>query len=117
MRTAQEIFDRVARHMLTQKKRAYGQGKCLYHTSDGLQCAVGALIDVQRYKPFMECGTIRSLISTLSQRPEYADMVEEFSAHEDLLSWLQSIHDGGVEITWESQLRNLAQKHNLQFNP
>ncbi len=46
--TKQEIFDKVATHLLTQNEKALNSvGGCVYRTDKGLKCAVGCLIPVE----------------------------------------------------------------------
>ena len=41
----QEVFDRVARHLLKQNAKATSpRGGCSYRTKEGLSCAVGCLL-------------------------------------------------------------------------
>ena len=42
--TQQEIFDKVAVHLLTQNDKSVDGATCLYHGPFGLTCAVGCLI-------------------------------------------------------------------------
>lgn len=62
--TPQEVFDKVARHLLTQKRKAMavmpeaanGDAKpaCAYRGSDGTSCAFGCLIPDSCYDPVLE---------------------------------------------------------------
>jgi hypothetical protein len=42
--TAQEVFDQVATHLLTQRQRSTTKGNCAYRGDDGLKCAAGCLL-------------------------------------------------------------------------
>jgi hypothetical protein len=59
----QEIFDRVAVHLLTQKVHSInGIGECCYRGNNNTRCAVGCLIDDEEYHPDMKCSFIWSVI-------------------------------------------------------
>jgi len=44
MRTLQETFDFIVKHLAEQKKAARNYSTCLYRTPDGRSCAVGCLL-------------------------------------------------------------------------
>lgn len=53
--TNQEIFDKVATHLLSQGKRsALGGVGCAYRGDGGLQCAIGCLIPDELYRYELE---------------------------------------------------------------
>lgn len=89
--TDQEVFDTVARHLLTQGKQSIardvsGGFMCLYRGPDGCKCAVGALIGDDEYRADMEEHSALEL-HRLGLLPER--LVE----HRFLLEDLQSAHD------------------------
>jgi hypothetical protein len=105
----QEIFDTVAKHLLTQGKKAVDKytGLCTYRAPDGLKCAVGCLIPDDVYKPEMDNGTSAGRIDTIYINfPE----VEEYLGIDNLslLCDLQDIHDVS---DWRS---DTAIKHSLE---
>lgn len=109
--TAQEVFDQVARHLLTQNARSVMEGawrsKCAYRSDDGLKCAAGCLIDDAEYKPVMD---------GLSEGSAWENMVSEGLApdvHVDLISDLQDIHDGYEPGAWFDELAMLAESKGL----
>lgn len=107
--TAQEVFDQVATHLLTQKKKSIENGACRYRVVDDgntLMCAAGCLIGSHEYKESFERHNWDSLVST-SRVPKN---------HEILINRLQSIHDGNKPSMWYSRLKKLAETHDLQFN-
>lgn len=63
--TSQEAFDVVVEHLKTQKRRAYSTylGRCVYRSSDGLKCAVGALIRDEDYHRTLESKDVEDLQS------------------------------------------------------
>lgn len=53
--TMQEIFDRVATHLIKQKGPATNEdGECLYRGEGGTMCAAGCLIADEHYRPIFE---------------------------------------------------------------
>lgn len=102
--TAQEVFDQVATHLLTQNKRSmlkFDADICAYRGDDGLKCAAGCLISDDEYnKELMEGFT-------------WADMLDRLAAgvstkHNKLISKLQHIHDGIKCDLWLGPLRGVA---------
>lgn len=52
---AQEIFNKVATHLLTQGKRSVASdGSCMYRGPEGTKCAIGCLIEDDEYHPLLE---------------------------------------------------------------
>ena len=47
--TAQEVFDQVAEHMLTQYELSMLNDTCVYRGYSGLKCAAGCLIGDDEY--------------------------------------------------------------------
>jgi hypothetical protein len=102
--TAQEVFDQVARHLLTQNAKAeiihlLGRHKCVYRDRNGLKCAAGCLIGEDEYKPeFDENGAWLNIIETFGLPED----------HKDLIVQLQGIHDTVEVELWKRHLDNLA---------
>lgn len=46
IKTNQQAFDAVCRHLAKQKERAIDNSNCRYSTDEGKRCAVGALVTV-----------------------------------------------------------------------
>lgn len=106
--TAQEVFDQVATHLLTQNKKSAemiggGITGCRYRSSDGLKCAAGCLIGDDEYSREMETRSWRYLIPI--------NLVPD--KHSDLIWRLQQIHDGVAVVAWREKLLELAAKQNL----
>lgn len=111
----QEVFNKVAVHLLTQKKQSsnnkvYGS----YRGNNGLKCAIGALIDDKHYFPSMEGRSVRSMviqqaIINSGNWPENlpGDQGLEF------FSQLQLLHDCIPPSGWEEELKVFAQQQNL----
>lgn len=132
----QEIFDRVARHLLTQNAKAIApDGACSYRAPGGLMCAVGCLIPDSYYDPKLEHNSIGSLESSLAsfkKDSKYATSGQKrigelwdnirtsLGLDEEgvkLLSSLQAIHDNGgmgYEVSsWPARLRVCAKDYKL----
>lgn len=123
---AQEVFDHVIEHLVTQGKRCYHLNGdveegvqheiCLYRSPEGMSCAVGCLISDEEYHPDMENAEVHSII----ERFEQIRWMDDYS---DLLCDLQDLHD--EERTWNDEglspiglkdIRLIAENHNLK-NP
>ena len=80
--TAQEVFDQMATHLLTQNEKSAGY---LFRYRLGrLKCAAGCLISDDEYKKSWEGRDWDTLVN-LNEAPK---------AHTDLILELQRIHDG-----------------------
>ena len=103
---AQETFDTVAKHMLTQGRRSTtdGANTCRYRGSEGRKCAAGVLIPDEIYTEEMEGLGWRAVCETHPRVPQ---------AHCQLISELQRIHDTAEPLDWPKLLRRLAYAHNL----
>ena len=113
--SVQEVFTKVATHLLTQKKKAQflntsnGNMLCAYRTKEGLKCAIGCLITDAAYGPNLE--------GCLSSESEVEDALLESGinvknlAHDSILttmlSNLQTIHDYRDPETWDHDLKEL----------
>ena len=107
-RTDQEIFDRVAEHLLKQGERS-AAGVCMYRSPTGLKCAVGCLIPDSRYSlELEELGVTREPVWEVMKELGYKE------SQVSLLSELQWIHDGGDPDEWSKLLRFAAQKFELE---
>ena len=117
--TNQEAYDRVCAHLQKQGCQSvalYGSiNRCVYHTPDGLRCAIGALIPKELYEPSMEGLAVNVL------PPSFASVEELFHGVSlELLSGLQWVHDlasswnmFGLTDTGRNHLHFIAIQHNL----
>ena len=110
--TAQEIFDKAAVGLLTQKAKSYlvnpdGHESmvCAYRGANGKKCAAGFCIEDSLYEKSMERNTITGVIQQFG--------LKELAVHEVLLSTLQSIHDGVSIAAWKAELLHLAKTREL----
>lgn len=112
--TEQEVFDQVAKHMLTQNKkskdirRELSYDGCLYRSPDGLKCAAGCLIADDEYDPKFENKHWGALTAS------FPDVIP--LKHEELISDLQEIHDTVDVYYWKDYLIELTNKFNLNWN-
>lgn len=129
MTTAQEIFDTVATHLLTQKARAYDEeaGQCLYRTTDGKKCAVGILIDDEAYEELVINEYDRFAVTDLPEHVLKACGIINDNDHIELATQLQNVHDLGtahvdrssalledlIVASWPTALREVAKEHKL----
>lgn len=112
--TAQEIYDKVRKHLLTQNKKALDSGYCRYKTNDDLQCAIGCLIGDSKYKVEMEGKNVVSLVNDYFLwylLPENLLRVDRYT----FLQGLQSIHDTYKCELWESELDKFRVNWNLNL--
>lgn len=109
--TAQQVFDQVAVHLLTQNKRCeseeddLGDARCVYRGEDGLRCAAGCLIADEEYdSDRMEGHGWVVMAKTKGIVP---------TRHCDLIQRLQGVHDSFAPEGWEARLRHIATIHGL----
>jgi len=113
--TPQEVFDKVATHLLTQNAKAYreaSQHGCAYHTADGKKCAVGCLIEIKEYGDWMEGGDITDLLESTKLSKGLRSRLEP---HTELLWHLQQLHDGTAVNEWKDALQKAATKFGLEW--
>lgn len=111
----QAIFDRVAKHMLTQNAKSQNEYDCLYRGPNGTMCAVGCLIDDKHYSTRLENEgpdhewVAKAIAQSLNLKVQ---TVENFAP---LLKRLQSIHDDEDVEYWPRELEKCAQRQNLLY--
>lgn len=99
--TEQEVFEQVARHLLTQKeKSAVGDTDsyelhCKYKLPIGLKCAAGCLIGDDEYNSCFEDDAWDTLVKKYDEFP---------SKHIILIIYLQGIHDRKEVKDWKQEL-------------
>lgn len=113
----QEIFDRVAKHLLTQNEKCIARvlkkdnnavTVCAYRSyreNNILACAAGCLIPERKYDPSMEGSIFLSI--AIHHFPDISDNLITF------ISELQIIHDRHEVDNWRYLLKAFATKHNL----
>lgn len=106
----QEIFDKVARHLLIQGVKSIsiafdeGAGDCKYRGPNGTMCAIGCLIPDAEYLESMEGFNIAG-VSSISRTIRNLDHM--------FLASLQRIHDNYSPEEWKARLNTLASEVNL----
>ncbi len=108
--TAQEVFDQVATHLLTQNEvssltERNDEGFCAYRGDNGLKCAAGCLIGEKEYSLGMEGRNWAGLIE-LGLVPD---------VHANLIQDLQTVHDIVRGEQWREVLQEVAEDHDLTF--
>ncbi len=123
--TAQEIFDRVWNHFITEKQPLsfridmFGDRGCMYRDAHGNRCAIGVLIPDEQYDPSIEGPTVQDLL-TSSDCPASLLALREHAA---LLEFLQRAHDLAAGVPYEGRYARLkvllvatALTHGLQVS-
>ena len=102
--TAQQVYDQVKAHLLTQmKKSTTTKGLCQYRSKKDRRCAAGCLISDKEYDVRME-NTTWDILVNRKQVP---------SVHNRLIRHLQLVHDRWPVSAWRAQLERVALKYNL----
>lgn len=101
----QQVFEQVARHLLTQKERCAIPGGACKYRFEGLMCAGGCLIDDSEYTINFDISKGR--FGTSWEALILREMVP--NAHCDLIIKLQDIHDSHSVGLWKGSLIKLAE--------
>ena len=107
--TEQELFDRVAVHLLTQRATARSTtnpGACLYHAPDGKKCAIGVLIPDELYDFRFENRTVDALPVDVLEKLGLVGKI-------GLALALQNVHDQCDVDNWVAYLDVVAEDHDL----
>lgn len=106
----QEVFDKVAVHLLTQNRRSMkavpwvgldAVMTCAYRGDEALMCAAGCLIPDAMYHGGMENLTVYALQGEFMQAGVGPEALE-------LLTELQRIHDAAAVSIWFTELQATA---------
>lgn len=108
----QEIFNKVAQHLLSQNQKAMKDDKCCYRNDDGLTCAVGCLIPESRYSEEIEGKVANELQDSYFRGIFDVSNIEIWN----LLDDLQIVHDNVYVQNWKTALRQVAEGYNLEWN-
>lgn len=104
--TNQELFDKVATHLLKQGRRSVrANGECAYRGKDGLRCAIGVLIPDDKYGRGLE-----GLSSDAGSVMNAAGLVDENSLLAHVLQW---VHDSVEPAEWRERLKIEAESFRL----
>jgi hypothetical protein len=116
--TPQAVFDKCARHLLTQRARSSvvvrdPEGKeresCRYRGPEGRLCAAGPFIPDYKYTPSLE----NNLVGVKKVDRALCFSAEEHPASVDLLKSLQLVHDHEPVPRWPRVLRDVARTKGL----
>lgn len=116
----QDIFNRVAGHLLTQKVAAKDANEnCIYlDEATGNRCAIGCLIP-DGHEALNSLSDMEGLLE------EYPDLVELWQVDIDdqgeendidFFNGLQFIHDFSTPKGWKTRLTHFADDHELNKN-
>lgn len=95
----QEVFDKIATHLLTQKRQAFDEktNGCVYRAPNGDKCAIGCLIPDEFYFSAFEQLFVEDLATA------YPSLLSSIGLGEipvTFLEDLQCIHDNGRPENW-----------------
>lgn len=114
---AQEIFDTVARHLLTQNAQSIGPMGPAYRGKDGRKCAAGVLVLDSEYTSRMEGIAWRESLPDrtpgASRGFKAVCAARDRIGHAHLVESLQSIHDDYEPDKWSRQLIDTATVNGL----
>lgn len=111
MKTEQQIFDQVAKHLLKQMRKSYlldSATACAYRGEQGTMCAVGCLLT--EYDPGIERKTVYVIFRDY---PEIAEAAGINKDHIALITRLQTMHDFRSVDGWFDRLAEIAKEFKL----
>lgn len=118
MMTAQQIFNKVAKHLATQQVQSRGRagGKCMYRGRNGTSCAVGCLIPDSHYR--LEFDSVSDLRDAIEASPDSLDsnaLMPRTTSVNSLIYYLpfaDALRAGGVDpVQHLNLLRELQDVH------
>jgi len=122
MMTHQEIFDKVATHLIKQGRQSATEvGGCVYRGPNNTSCAIGCLIPDNAYDPLFDAddGSVLHQVGNPAFVAALAaggvDLTDETVL--DLLDALQGLHDDTDYPSWHWRLQTLASGWGLEFKP
>lgn len=111
--TSQQIYNKVKKHLLTQKCKAINKNKmCLYRGPKKTKCAAGCLIPDALYKKSFEGQDIYELLSDYDSKEVFGFKLDDDSFA--LISGLQSVHDDTDTLNWKEALQRVAESYGLK---
>lgn len=113
----QELFTKVATHLLKQNKRAAGEDGCMMHAPDGTKCAIGCLLPESAMSRKIQYLGARYLDNGMGPRAallkRILSAVGVAKGDYLLLHSLQNIHDNYEPVDWPPMLRRISDKFEL----
>lgn len=129
----QNLFDKVALHLITQNKQSKrtGDATCRYRGANGTSCAVGCLIPDELYDKKIEFESWYSFIPEgryngygYPTSSDDKDMLlkgiydhinpQGDSNTDSMIEELQQVHDNSSVEDWPTRLRDVARQFNLK---
>lgn len=113
----QDMFDRVATHLLKQGRRASLNGtkygtNCAYRGVNDTKCAIGCLINDEYYDKEFEGRGFNVVANAVERSLNVVLDKDDY----DLLEALQVLHDKIVPNSWAERLKCIAEDQGLQFS-
>lgn len=105
--TAQQVFDHVATHLLTQNERSMSVGGVCRYRHGIFRCAAGCLISDAEYDAIGPAKVENRCWQTLALERLVP------SHHRELISALQSTHDNCEPEDWPDALQEVAEQFDL----
>ena len=110
---SQKVFDQVATHLLTQKKKSRKRDdlcvdgySCVYRGNKGLKCAAGCLISDEEFEKLEPEANTYDWDAMIRMQIAPAE-------HGALIGDLQAIHDTTPVKKWYESLERLAEDYHL----
>lgn len=129
--TNQQIFDKVAKHLLAQGRRSTAPDghSCQYRGQEGRSCAVGCLIPDDIYDKRIEAIAVSVLSGDIKNTDgsfvTYTKADQAYLAgvllasglkpeNAKLLGCLQQVHDCADPASWKAELKQVARRFRLK---
>lgn len=112
----QEIFDKVASHLLKQNEQSImndDSSTCAYRGKNNSMCAIGCLIDDKYYDESLEGKSVAFYKVFNALKLSGIEIESRFDTL--FLSQLQNIHDSFLPIRWKNELFYLANTYELEW--
>lgn len=116
IKTKQDLFNHVARHLIRQNEQSRGGvgDTCMYRNGRGLSCAIGCCINGENYRPSFEgkafSGGIYIAVEKSIGRQLESDEI-------GMLSDLRKIHDDWEPMDWFYKLNEIVDEYRLERTP
>jgi len=114
MRNKRQTFDKVKKHLLKQGERSMkaDDSICVYHSKEGLKCAVGCLISEEDYKRSFEQKSVFDLERKLGTKKLETILNMKISDESIMMLFdLQAVHDDVPPKQWEKKLKQLEKRY------
>lgn len=110
----QEVYDKVAAHLLKQGRQSAHNFFCMYRDGKGNMCAVGCLIKDEHYNAEFEGIRMADEAVKAALIASGIPVEDELSPMYEMLRHLQDMHDNfGSILQWPTELRLIAEYFNL----